>query len=475
MSAGRVDGLTRPVSASRGALARRPRTGTALTMVTVYIVLLFGIPSNLTFAALGSLGRPALLWGVLLLMWWVLARLQARAIDVTPAPQPVRWACVALLVVALISFAAAMLRGQPEGQDTTAMTSLVRLLSWGGVVLVTMDGLRTLRDVEALVGRLVVAGALLSLLGLAQFVTGRGLLGLYDLLPGFTIEQAGVTERGMFTRAAATATHPLEFSAVICAILPLAITLGVIRADAGRGRLPWNWIPAALIAFAALLSVSRSGMIGLAVAIVASLPALPAVYRGVVAVGGILAAVAAVVAVPGLFGTVVDLFSGVGSDTSTLSRTEGLARVPEFLAASPVLGVGFGTFLPRYYIFDNQWVLILLELGVLGLVAFAAVVLTATWSAVSAVRRSPFADVAALGRGVAASLVTSVVLFAFFDGLSFAMSAGAFFLLVGLAAAVRAVGYADARIGVDWLRAARGAPLRARARAAAAAAAGAAA
>jgi len=358
----------------------------------------------------------------------------------------VRWAITLLFAVALVSFAAAMLRGQPGDQQMTAMTSIARLLSWGGVVLVTMDGLRTLRDVDRLVARLVIAGTAIALLGLAQFVTGSTLLDVYGLLPGFTSEDAGVLARGGFTRPSGTATHPLEYSAAICAVLPLAITLGVTRAEAGRGRLPWTWIPAGIILFSALLSVSRSAMIGLVVALAASLPALPRAYRGMIAIGGLIAGVAAVIAVPGLFGTVVGLFATVDSDSSTLSRTNALARVPDFIASSPAIGLGFGTFLPRYYIFDNQWVLILLELGILGALAFAGTVLAAMWSAASTFRRSPFADVAALGKGVAASLATTAILFAFFDGLSFPISAGVFVLLIGLSGALRSVGHADAAL-----------------------------
>ncbi|MCD1268180.1 hypothetical protein B5M43_004855 [Microbacterium sp. MEC084] len=437
-----------PVSVAWGRMAARPRAGSALTMVTVYVVLLFGVPSNLVVTGLGSMGRPSLLWGLVLLLWWVVVRLQARAIDVPPAPQPLRWAYVALLVVALVSFSAAMLRGQPHDQIGSAVSSIVRLLSWAGVLLVTMDGLRTLRDLDALVGRIVAAGTLVAVLGIAQFTTGQTLHDVFALIPGLQAEDAGVIARGGFTRPTGTATHPLEYSAAICSIIPLAVTLGVTRAAEGRGRLPWTWIPAALIVFAAILAVSRSGLIGLAVALVLSLPALPKAYRWMVAAGGGVAAAAAAVAVPGLYGTIVGLFLGIGTDSSTESRTDGLARLPEFLATSPVIGVGFGTFLPRYYIFDNQWALLLLELGVLGLLAAGAVVGTAAWGAVQTVRRSPYPDVAALGRGVAAALLTTAVLFAFFDGLSFPISAGMFALLLGLAGAVRAIGHADGRMGL---------------------------
>ena len=36
-----------------------------------------------------------------------------------------------------------------------------------------------------------------------------------------------------------------------------------------------------------------------------------------------------------------------------------------------MIGQGFGTFLPRYYIFDNGWVLLTVELGALGVACMA--------------------------------------------------------------------------------------------------------
>ncbi|WP_203135829.1 O-antigen ligase family protein [Microbacterium sp. JZ31] len=440
-----VVALPPPLRADR-AVTGRTRTGTALTMLTVYVVLLCGVPSNVTISPLGGLGRPALIWGLLLLLWWVIARLQARSVDVSRATQPARWAYLALLVMVLVSFAAAMLRGQPDDQVTVAIAAVIRLLSWGGVALVLMDGIRTLCDADRLLAWIVWIGAGLAVLGIAQFATGQSLLEWLTQVPGISVEASGAGARGAFLRPSGTATHALEYAAVICSILPLAITLGVTRAHAGRGRLPWTWIPAALIAIAALISVSRSAIIGVVVAVAASLPALPVAYRWLVAAGGVIAAIGIVAVVPGMFGTVVDLFAGSDKDPSTLSRTNALAQVPEFLAASPVIGLGFGTFLPRYYIFDNQWVLILLELGLLGLLAFVVFAFTAMWSAVSTIRRSPYSDVASLGRGIVAALLTSLVLFAFFDGLSFPMSAGMFFVLIGLAGAIRTIGAADANI-----------------------------
>lgn len=435
----------RPVSAGAHTASRGGAGVDAATMLTIYIVLLVGIPSGTTISGLGGLGRPSLLWGLLLLFWWVLSRLQARAHDAQPVAQPVRYVFAAFVVIALVSFAAAMLRGQPADQISPATTALLRLASWSGVLLVAMDGIRTYADAAKLVRRLAIAGGALAGLGLAQFLTGQSLLDWVSLIPGLSADTSDVATRGAFTRSSGTAVHPLEYGVVVVATLPLAITTAVNKGFRTRPSpfAGWWWLPVGLILTASLVTVSRSAIIGLAVAVIASLPAIPPAYRWLIGVLGGVAAVAVFAFVPGMFGTIVNLFAGVSDDPSTQSRTAALARVPEFISSSPMIGQGFGTFLPRYYIFDNGWVLLTVELGVLGILCLAGTAVTAIGTALWAGQHSPYDDLKAMSRALAASLVTIVVLFAFFDGLSFSMSAGLFFLTIGLTAAVRTVASAD--------------------------------
>lgn len=414
-------------------------------MLTVYIVLLIGVPSGTTISGLGGLGRPSVLWGLLLLLWWVLARLQARSPDVSPVPQPVRYLVGAFVVVVLVSFAAAILRGQPADQVSPATTALIRLASWSGVLLIAMDSVKTFADTAKLARRLALAGGAMAGLGLLQFLTGQSLLGWVSLIPGLSADGVDVATRGAFTRASGTAVHPLEYGVVVVAALPLAITTAVNRGFRSRpsARDGLWWLPVALILIASLVTVSRSAIVGLAVAVIASLPAIPVAYRWLVAVLGGVSAIAVFALVPGMFGTIVNLFAGASDDPSTQSRTAALARVPEFIASSPWIGQGLGTFLPRYYIFDNGWVLLTVELGVLGVGCLVGTVAVAIGTALWAGRHSPYADLRAASRALAASLLTIVVLFAFFDGWSFSMSAGLFFLVIGLTAAVRVVASAD--------------------------------
>ncbi|WP_169583082.1 MULTISPECIES: O-antigen ligase family protein [Microbacterium] len=437
-----------PVPASRHPVVPVRRRIDPVTLLTVYLVLLLAVPSNTTIAALGSLGRPSLLWGLVLMVFWAVSRLQARSFDVRGVSQPVRFAFGALVVVALVSFAVALLRGQPSDQVSPAFTALLRLASWAGVFLVAIDGLRTMNDLARMVRAVVIGASLLAALGIAQFLTGQAIIDFWSSLPGLSGPGAGVAERGGVVRSAGTAIHPLEYASTITAVLPLAIAAGASRGFRwrhGPATLVW-WLPVALIAVSSLVGVSRSAVIGFAIGAIGMIPALPRRFRFGVLAGGLGLAAVVVVAIPGLLSTTLGLFTGAGDDPSTLSRVNGLDRAPEFIASSPVVGSGFGIFLPRYYIFDNQWVLMAVELGLLGIIAFAGFLAAAVWSAARARAASTERDVRLLGYALAVSMIVIGVMFAFFDGLSFPISAGVLFLLAGMCGSIRTVGAADAAI-----------------------------
>lgn len=407
--------------------------------LVVYIVLLFGLPSTLTISGLGSYGRPSLIWGLLLLTWWFVWHLQDGKGTEPDLRDPIGAALLVLVAIVLISFAAAMMRGQPADQVSPAFSALVRLASWSGVVLVALEGLTKATEVRRLVRLLVFIAAGLALLGLAQAATGRSLLDWAQHLPGFEIDTSDtVSDREGFTRTAGLAIHPLEHLTMLVGMLPLAIGVGATAGFKRIGTLrdaAW-WLPSGLIALACLVSVSRSAIVGLIVGFLVSVPLLGRRQRWAILALGALSALAVAFLMPGIAGTVLHLFASGSSDPSTKSRTNALARAPEFMASSPIIGAGFGTFLPRYYIFDNQWVLLLVEIGILGTAAFAALLICGIWSARRAGRA--FADPLSklLSTAVAGSTIALGVNYATFDALSFPMSAGLLFLGLGLSAAL---------------------------------------
>jgi hypothetical protein len=78
------------VQGATTAAVGRPLVPDALGLLTVYLVLLLAVPSSVRITALGSLGRPSLLWGVLIFGAWVLWRLQAKPGDLSVAGPPRR-------------------------------------------------------------------------------------------------------------------------------------------------------------------------------------------------------------------------------------------------------------------------------------------------------------------------------------------------------------------------------------------------
>lgn len=431
--------LSCPAVADHGVRPARP-LASAANMLTVYLVLLLAIPSNLSVGPLGSLGKPALLWGIALAVWWIAHQLQRSTSVPKRVWQPVRYMFMTFLVVVLVSFAAALFRGQPPDQVSPAFTGVLRVVSWGGVILVAMDGIRTRDDLCAMIRRLTVGGGLVAAFGLAQFLSGRTLLNWLHGVPGVNFDSGELIARGAFLRPSATATHPLEYAVVVTGCLPLALITAISDGFQQEGNrrihIRW-WLPVALMAISSLLSVSRSGIIGLVVAIIATLPAMPRSYRRAVIAASPAVAIGVAAVVPGMFSTMLVLFTGTGDDPSTQSRSNALARLPEFVAPSPIIGQGFGTFLPRYYIFDNEWALLTIEAGVLGVMAFAAIALAGIGASIWSTRGSRASEIIMLGRGLAAAIVTVVVLFAFFDALSFPMSGGMYVLFTGLAAALQ--------------------------------------
>lgn len=414
--------------------------------LSAYLVFLLIVPSNLTIVGLGSYGRPSLIWGLLLLLWWLLWELQGGRAERHARSDPIRVAFVLFVAVVLVSFAAAMLRGQPMDQISPAMSALVRTASWSGVLLVALDGLTSRTQIIPLVRRTTVIGAGLAMLGLAQSLTGQSFLEWIAAVPGVAFDADDtVSARGAFYRSAGTAIHPLEHLTMLVGVLPLAIACGVMRGFSGaKSRVGglW-WVPCGLILVSCFVSVTRSAIVGLAVAFLASLPLMSKVQRWVVSIVGAIVALMVTAAVPQMLGTLVGLFAGASNDPSVQSRTGALGRLPEFMASSPIVGAGFGTFLPRYYIFDNQWVLLLVEIGILGTAAFASLLLGGIWSAYQASRLFTERQDKSLGLAFAASLLTFATTYFLFDALSFPKSAGVMFLTMGYCGALLRIARAE--------------------------------
>lgn len=405
----------------------------AASFLTIYIFLFCAIPSYLTIPALGSVGRLSVLWGLVGIVWWAFYKIQLTQSS-RGLPNPVKIALLVFLCALGISFAIANLRGLPAGSSTTADSSLLRLASWAGVSLVALDGLNSRERLNTLLRRLVLAGALMACLGIAQFATGKPLVDSFTL-PGFAVGQdvESIQARGAFTRAAGMAAHPLEYGSLLCMVLPVAIALAVTDRDRALWRRSW---PAVAISLAVVLSVSRSALIGVFVGLVLLAPSIPPKIR-LLSIGlGSVGITAMAFVVPGLIGTLRGLFTSIGGDSSTLSRTDSVGDALQIALRNPVFGQGFGTFLPGELILDNQYLLLLIEGGVLGIIALLALAVSAMVTAWRTARLTSYGPWKVMCPAVAAGVAAATVTLAFFDGLSFPITAGAMFVMVSVCGAM---------------------------------------
>lgn len=425
----------------------------AWAFVATYTALLLCVPTRLIVGPIGAPGTPANLLAIVGLLWWTCAVL--GGLGTVRGLTPVRVAFATFAAACLVSYASGHLHGwsQPadihqrtdrlwESADVAQVTDVVSsasdrgllaLAGWAGVLLVTSEGIRTWAQLEKLVDWIVRLATIVGAMAVAQYFTGVN-MAAYLHIPGLVglIDFGNALSRSDLNRVVATSSHPIELGVVMAALLPLAMH----RALREPRRLT-PWISVALVGVAALMSVSRSAVVVLGVAFVVLVVGWPMKIRIIAAVAAVPLALGLRAALPGLLGTIRSLFTGLEGDPSVAGRTDDYPLVFRLIEMRPLHGQGLYTFVPMVYrTVDNQLLVMLLEVGVLGTAAFALLFVTSQVAAWAPRRLRLDHQKQQLGFAVSASLLGIVTSFVTFDALSFRQVAGLTFLFMGLAGAV---------------------------------------
>jgi O-antigen ligase len=417
---------------SAAALTSRGPRPDAAVVLTTYLVVLMGVPAVLVVGALGTAGSPSPILSLLGFSWWGWHHLHRHLPQPAP-PHRVRFALVLVVIVALAAYAHAMTQPLPADELTPADSGLLRIVGLCGIALVACDGLLTLPQHRAVVRRLVLVVAAAALLGIVQRLTGQRWIDRIRV-PGRSGEvESGLSERAGLTRPSASSTHPIEFGVVLTTALPLAV---VTAQRAERHR--WLYVLAlGAVAIAITLTISRSATICAVVGMgVLALRWSARARVQMVAVTTLLLA-AVYVSSPGVLGTIGNLFVGASDDSSVASRTGSYSIAWSFIERSPLLGRGPGTFLPKYWILDNQYLGLMIEIGLLGCLAVVALFVVAAASAGRAARDAATDADRDIARALQASVLAGSFGLAFFDTLAFPQSSGVLMVAVGLSAAAR--------------------------------------
>ncbi|WP_229854351.1 O-antigen ligase family protein [Streptomyces filipinensis] len=405
----------------------------ATAILTVYLVLAFFVPSNLALPALGGVGTPANVFALLGLLWYLATWLGGRILP-APGTRPTRVVMCVLGLAVLAAYTADASRESSHEEVLGADRGLIGFLVWVSLVVLTSAGVQDRGRLDVLMRRVVVMGSVVAAIGFYDFFAATNIADSLHV-PGLqtSVAQVNVMDRGAFTRPRATTAQPLEFAGMLAILLPFAIqqALDPVRRHLHVLR---RWSPVLLMGGALPLTVSRTSIIGLLLVALVMVPRWKPARRWA-AIGVMTASVAVFkVLIPGLIGTITGLFASFlsNSDSSTQARTVKYSAIVPYLREHPLFGRGFGTFTPDLYFFtDNQYMLVLAEMGVLGLVALLTLFVTGVHHGGAIRRLARTESDRELGQAFFASSVVALVISATFDSLSFPMFAGMFFLMLG--------------------------------------------
>lgn len=404
-------------------------------ILTLMLLLLFLLPENYVIVGpLKSVGNPAQLVGTLALVLW----LAGRVLDLIPAVRahPVRWLYLVFAATSLTAYIAAQLRTLAPMEASGVARSIFPILAMLGIGLLSTDGLGTRERVETLLRRLVVIGGVAAAIGIVEFFDHGFNYFTFMHLPGLTTNTLVINDtRSGFSRVDGAAAHPIEYSVAMAALVPLALHFALYSPTRHERRR--SWIAFVLMASVIPMTVSRSGLLTIAVGLIFYAVHLSGRARINALVIGVLGLGVFRAAVPGLLGTLRGLLLIGDKDPSIQGRTEDYARIPALVENHLWFGRGLGTFQPlQYFYLDNQYLGCLLEGGIVELAAFVALFITGICVARGIRHRAVDDDLRGLGQALAGGIAALALSAGTFDLLSFRQTAFLVFLLVGCAGAL---------------------------------------
>src|SRR5919106_1479373 len=308
--------------------------------------------------------------------------------------------------------------GRVSELQSTVLKSLTFLLSFGVVFYLVVSVVRRRSAVDTLAKTFVAGGAVVGLLAVLEARTGiTPFTRLHELVPVLIPDPSFTSEigRGGAMRAFGPAEHPIALGAALVLLVPLAIYVARVSSPV------WSLALVALVV-GVLSTVSRTGILML---LAMALVFLWLRFRETRRLWPLLIPMLVVThfAVPGTLGSLKQAF------------------LPE-VSERPFLGYGYWTRITtgadaNACILDNQWLGTLLDVGVIGALAWL-------WLFLSVLRRfgRPAKDDPSPTGWLLAAVTASVTAYAVgmftYDALGFVQVTFLLFIVLGLGAAAAA-------------------------------------
>jgi hypothetical protein len=345
-----------------------------------------------------------------------------------------------VVAAVLASFVVNLFETRPPDEFATALKALLYLGAALLLVYAINSVMRNRGDIEQALKSTVWISAVVGAFGVVERLTTYNVFAhLHEVIPllEYTPPRVAVNSSLATYRIAGSSEHPIALAVVLGMILPLAIHYAR-AANSTRARVGYS-SAALLIATSMFLTGSRTAFVAFATVLVILWLTTPQIRKWTVP--GLLAlAVVLHLAFPGAISSLTERLS-----PSFLQRTEtgneagrlaDYPRVAAIFADRALFGLGFGTFDAfRYFWLDNQFLKLLVEVGALGVAAFA-------WLFARSARlmyrtgRVVGGETGDLLVALSASVIVFAISGALFDSFGFPQVFHVFFILLGLGTAL---------------------------------------
>lgn len=417
-----------------GPAGRPPR----LLKMTILAILV--LPSYMVVGTIGASGNVAHLLALALFGMWLASSVFGLH-DPVPYGHPGRAAMMFWIVASCLSYAA-MFGGLSGGSDVAARAAADRwillVLAGTGITLALTESVKTLADIRSVTRWVMGGAAICCIIALVQFQFRiNPMEWISSMMIGFQDNGSGSSfqQRDSFLRVAGTTMHPIELSVVCSMLLPLSIWWALFDSKVRRS-IRWS-LPVLLVA-GNVITVSRTGMLGLLISTVILLPYLPKLARQWSFVVIPVAVSVVFLVVPGMVSTLFYSATAGAADSSITYRTDDYPLAWRLFFDRPLFGLGPGSWMPvdMKNIFDNQYLSTVATMGGIGLVALLAYFMVPFFACLIAARHANSTEMRLLCGAIAAAMLVAAISAGTFDAMSFQTFALICPLFIGLAGTV---------------------------------------
>lgn len=373
---------------------------------------------------------------------WLIVALGAGQLGPRMVRNPVNVAVLVFVILAALSVITNIDDLARLDELNLTIRKLLQLVGYGVLFLVVVTTIRR-TEVAPFLTLILVLATVTALGVIIEYRTGTNFFYDWsrDLIPGVSVAQQPIDDTYARPAISGPTRHGLAITAMFAMAAPIALAR-LLHTTESKSRLFYA-VALGLTLAGGIATLRKTGAVAPAAALVVVAFYRPGDVKRLVPLGVVMVLAIQLLAPSALGSTFKQLKGGAGGSTTGARTADYVATEPDVLS-HPLVGRGYGSYDPRHHllgtdperhrIIDNQYLLILIETGILGILAYVGIVAAAVFPLHRLARGSDPAR-AGPAMGMIGSVIGYAVANALFDTLAFPHVPYLFFFMIGLAMA----------------------------------------